>query len=392
MNKLFQIGLLITVFFYKTLAVFFSSSKSTKKKGVLYLAAFYPGNSGYHWRAFKWVEELKKSGRNDVHISYTLEEDEFRDYANNQALFLTRFIHRRFWQIVKARNYKTVIVRREIVLFNSYGNLFLEKMLRRLCDNIILDIDDDLAASKKQPYTVSSLYGKLLQENGNSFRASFQYYDKFIVASTYLKEYVLKHREIPADNICIIPTCVDYDKYPPKIYDNNKETISLGWIGGDHNYPLLQSIIPLLNELSTNYKFNLIVIGGKPFQAATNFELIPKKWSLETEVEDLLTIDVGLMPLDNSESSKGKGGFKFIQYMGLGVVGVAQNITVNAEICDNGRDSFLYSTNKDLKEVLINILEKQINLSEIGAKARQKVTKYFTFTGNKEKYINFIEN
>lgn len=54
------------------------------------------------------MEELKKSGRNDVHISYTLEEDEFRDYANNQALFLTRFIHRRFWQIVKARNYKTV--------------------------------------------------------------------------------------------------------------------------------------------------------------------------------------------------------------------------------------------------------------------------------------------
>lgn len=384
--------LFIQIHFYRLLSFFIPKKKAKIENSVLYLAAFFPENAGYHWRVKLWAELLEKENYK-VDVLHALNEKEFYEYSKNSALFMFRFLNIRFWQILKARKFKTVIVRREILLFNEYGNMFLEKMLRRFCSNLILDFDDDLSASKKQPKKINSLYAKLLLENGNSFRESLKYYDKFIVGSQYLKEYVITHSNIKEKNIEIIPTCVDYDKYPAKIYKFDKKHIfTLGWIGGNHNYHLLQEIIPVLNKLASDYKFKLLVIGGKKFEAQTNFEIDFRRWSLETEIEDLMDIDVGLMPLKNNETSKGKGGFKLLQYMGLGIVGVAFNLTINKEIVTNYENSFLYSDNEELFLILSQILSNKFNLKNIGKKAKENIEKNYTFTANKVKYIDFIKN
>lgn len=381
----------IQLYFYlalsKLLPLFIKPSP--KEKSILYLAAFYPGNSGYHWRAKKWEEKLEEKGYT-VTILHALEEKEFRDYSNSPALFMFRFLHRRFWQVIKARKYETVIVRREILIYNDYGNLFLEKLLTKLCSKRILDFDDDLAAAKKQPKAITSPYAKLMLENGNSFIESLQYYTKFSVASQYLKEYVQKYTSIPVKNIAIIPTCVDYDQYPAKDYSKRSDVFTFGWIGGDHNYFLLQNIIPILNSLAEKYKFKLVVIGGAKFKTDSNFPIINKKWSLDTEVEDLYTIDIGLMPLDTSLHSKGKGGFKLIQYMGLGIVGVAQNITINADIVDDKNNSFLYSTNEEFVTILTKILKEEVDLVKMGKLAKARINQYFSFNGNIEHFFKLI--
>lgn len=390
MKKLLNILLFIQLHFYRVLSFFmFSIRKPTKE--VLYLSCFYPGNSGYHWRAHKWAIELRKEGLN-VDVLHPLNEQEFRDYNNNPPLFLMRFLHRRFWQVVKARKYKTVIVRREVLLFNEYGNIFMEKLLRKLCNQLILDIDDDLAAAKRQPYEIQSLYGRLMLENGNSFRNSLRYYDKFFVASSYLREYVKKYTDKTDETICIIPTCVDYDRYESKLYGKGKKVLTLGWIGGDHNYYLIHAIIPLLNRLFKKHHFHLLVIGGQPFSAETDFNIINKKWSLNTEVEDLLTIDIGLMPLTFDDISKGKGAFKLIQYMGLGIVSVASPITINKEIVDHEKNSFLALSDEEWHRQLEGILEGKYDLSNIGDAARKTILENYMFSSNQKKYLNFITN
>lgn len=383
-------NLFIHIYYYRFISCFFFQKKTKYPKSVLYLAAFYPGNSGYNWRARKWADELKNSGYK-VDIDYALDQDEFNGYKTNPAQFMIRFLRKRFWQVIKARNYEIVIVRRELLIFNDYGNLFLEKLLRRLCNYIILDFDDDLAASKKQPKKITSLTARLLLENGNSFRESFAYYDKFMVASNYLKDYVLKYASVNENQIAIIPTCVDYDKYPNKVYNfEDGHTFSFGWIGGDHNYCHLQRIIPVLNQLADKYSFKLIVIAGKPFETKAAFNIDFRPWSLETEVKDLMQVDVGLMPLNNTAVSHGKGGFKLLQYMGLGIVGVASDITINQDIVLHQEDSFLYNTNEELYVILESILLNPNKLIPIGKKARDKVNKYFTFEVNKNKYLDFI--
>lgn len=376
----------------KALSLFAGLIPKKRNKDILYLAAFFPGNAGYHWRVQKWSELMQLKGLK-VDVVSACSKADLDQYDKNPSKFLSKILSRRFWQVLQARQYKTVIVRREIWIFSAYGNHFLEKLLNKCCAHCILDFDDDIAAAKQQPKEIDNFYAGLLQDDGNSFRNSFHYYQKFIVASNYLKEYVLKYaNQLKDEQIAVIPTCVDYDNYPVKEYVTQKDNLlTLGWIGSPNNYVMLESILPQLERVYTNFPFQLKVIGDGAFSATTSFPILNEKWSLETEIAALYTIDIGLMPLIDNEESKGKGAFKLIQYMGLGIVSVASAITINKEIIDHGRNSILVDKEEDWVSILTSIVSGEINLKSLGERARNTIDDGFTFNSNSEKYYNFIQ-
>jgi|SRR5690554_5610897 len=382
------------LYFYWILSklIFLVKRKVTKsKKSILYFSAFFPDNAGYHWRVKKWAEELEKEGYTVDIVCGVNKEEFYVLLKENHTKFLRLYLKRRFWQVVNSRKYETVIVRRELLLFNDYGNLFLEKLLLKVHPNAILDFDDDIAAAKNQPKQITNTYACLLKEHGNKFNESLRLYKRFIVVSNYLKEKVLiENKNIKEEDILIIPTCVDYDKHPPKQYPSKVNKLAFGWIGGDHNYYLIDILIPTLNELAQRFEFKLIVIGGEEFKRETDFDIEFIPWSLNTEVENLHKIDVGLMPLEEDLISRGKGGFKLIQYMGLGIVSVASAITINCEIIDNEKSSFLVDLDKDWMPILIKLLDGEIDLQRVGQAAREKIIAEYTFEANSEKYIEFL--
>jgi len=365
-----------------------------QKKDILFLECTPIENAGYNYRSKKWTDKLSESGlKCEVK---TLFEDRYQFERHikkeNLTVFYVKSMSRRLRQCVYARNFKTVIVRRELLLFNDYGNLFMEKLLFKIHDNIILDFDDDVAASKRQPKQVTSFYGKMMFENGNKFSDSFSYYQKFITASDYLKMQLLNRNNlVDPNNILIIPTCVDYDKYTHKNYPIKIDRICFGWIGGDYNYFLLDLLIPVLNKLSQKFNFCLIVIGGKKYQAEANFDIEFIPWSLDTEIESLYKIDVGLMPLEDDFVNRGKSGFKLIQYMGLGIVSIATGLTINNEIIDDRENSFIIKSFEEWEIVLTEILNKKIDFKEIGKLARQKIESNYTFKANFDRYYNFVK-
>ncbi len=391
-NKLGSLLLLIVTWFYILLSKvmpFFLIKK--KRKNVLYLAAFYPGNAGYHWRVKKWQEELVNMGMK-VDVLHVTNAHEINRCEENLSKFLIKNLNRRFRQVVKARHYETVIVRRELLLFNPYGNHFLEKLLRKLTNRLILDFDDDLSASKQEPKYITSIYGKMALEDGNSFRNSFSYYDSFFVASNYLKDYVIKYTNVDnSKNILVVPTCIDYNNNCLKSYQKSLSKYVFGWIGGTHNYELLESIIPVLEEVFKKYDIELHVIADGRFYMETSFPIVNKKWSLESETIDLLKIDIGLMPLSDNATSKGKGGFKLIQYMGLGIVSVASAITINKDLVENGKNGFLVTGN-DWLNVLTKVINSDCKFTEIGLNARKTIETQYTFASNKEKYLKHLIN
>lgn len=376
----YQYGLLL---YGRCLSLFLKPN--SKENSVLYLAAFFPENAGYQWRVQKWGNVLREKGYK-VDIAVANSKELLQTYNANTYRFLISFMRTRFRQVLIARKYETVIVRRELLLFNEYGNHFLEKLLRKMCTNVILDIDDDLSAAKRQPHAVTSLFGKILLEDGNSFRNSFQYYDRFFVASNYLKAYVQKHGGVEESRIEVIPTCVDYDKYERKTYSKDN-VLRLGWIGSANNFQYLQHIEGHLNKLYRKIPFEFIVISKDCAFEKAEFPVVYKNWSLESEVKDLQSIDIGLMPLNECKESMGKGGFKLIQYMGLGIVGVASAITINTEIVEDGVNSFLIHNDEEWIEVLQKLLSKEIDLEAIGRLARRKVDNNYTFEANKNCYL-----
>jgi len=84
------------------------------------------------------------------------------------------------------------------------------------------------------------------------------------------------------------------------------------------------------------------------------------------------------MPLPDDEWTKGKCGFKAIQYMALAKPAVASAVGVNKEIIDDGLNGFLCANNEDWATRLSYLLEHPEEVKEFGERARQKIEQKFS--------------
>lgn len=64
-------------------------------------------------------------------------------------------------------------------------------------------------------------------------------------------------------------------------------------------------------------------------------------WSRDVAKEMIHRSYIGIMPLTNTISSKGKGRFKIVQYMSAGMPAVVSAIGYNSEIVVNGKTGYL---------------------------------------------------
>lgn len=386
------IFLVISVFRLMTLLVRllgFLKKRPAEEKKVLFLAAFSEENAGFQYRVKKWIPWLESGGyKVAVHVVFSKKQETwFRE--NNWRLYVIPLYHR-FQAILASRSYSHVIVRREILIFNDYGNLFLEKLLLSIHPEAILDFDDDIAWAKKEPKEIST-FGNLLGEHPAKFTASLQLYSKFIVGSEFLQDYLRKKKPgLNPNQSVVIPTCVDYDEIPAKKYEGDGGVIRFGWIGGVGNIRLLDIIIEDLNLLSREFDIELLMISGKDYTPDVDFPVINKAWSMATQIEDLKTIDIGLMPLYDTPEDRGKCGFKLIQYMGLGIPAVSSAVTVNNEIVSDGLNGWLVPPEGAWLPVLRKACASRARLPEIGAEARKRIAEKYTFRANSEKYTAFI--
>ncbi len=374
----------------KVLTLYFHVVGHAKKTkfDILYLEVFPEDGAGFNYRAKKWMELLEHTGATvDARFLVRQSADFFQQTKDsNLQKFLLDSMRIRKRQIIESRQYRIVIVRRSLLLYNNYGNLFFEKLLKAAHPNRLLDIDDDTLVVEAK----KNVFSRIMCERHDHFYRSFQYYNGFITGSNYLKELVLEKRDQQETCILVVPTCVDYDKYPTKVYSETSPLV-FGWIGGNHNLYQLKSIIPALNTLYETQNFELRVIAGVTsydFNAKFPVHFIP--FDLNTEVEELKKIDIGLMPLEDSITTRGKCGFKLIQYMGLGIPGIASAITVNTEIITDGENGWLVNTPEEWLDKLKTICDERSRLGQIGLKARATIEDRYSFKAHFEAYRTFL--
>ena len=365
-----------------------------KKLSVLFLEVVTEDNAGYLYRSFKWQNILRQNNINSAVLTL-LKKDKSYDqllsapYLVNVLFILT--ICKRCFQCLAALNANVVIVRRELLIYNDYGNLFMEKFLRSINENLILDFDDDISFAKREPRAIV-FYGKLLIELPDKFNKSLDFYNYFIPGSTYLKkEILIPHSHIHEKNILTLPTLVDYNKFAPKVYDLTKKTITFGWSGIPGNFHNLPVILDALNKLSSTYEFDFVIISRYPFRYDTKFEMRFIKYDVNKTMEQLHHIDVGVMPLIDNKESRGKCGFKLIQYMGCGIVSIASAITVNNDIVDDKINGFLVYNETEWLQKLEAIIHLKKQFSEIGKRAFEKISTNYSFDTYTNQFIEFIK-
>lgn len=356
---------------------------------VLFLAAFWPGNAGYEYRIARWAQVLEEEGF-AVDIDSVWTHHQFWSWVadNDPQLYLQPARHR-LQRILDSGGYGTVMVAREVLPWNDYGGLFLERLLLAMHPNAILDIDDDLGAAKGEPRRIGR-FGRLLGEHPAKFTASLGMYRKVIAGSGYLQELVLQRgAQLGRDDVAVIPTCLDYEEEPPKVYGGRSAPLVFGWLGGTGNLELLDLVVPTLQRVARDVSLKLLVISGRPYAAGT-VEVENVQWDMDTHLDELRRIDIGLMPLRDTLVDRGKCGMKLLQYMGLGIASIATALTVNREIVEDGVSGFLVAPEGDWEAAIRRVLASQESFPEIGRAARETVLSRYSFAAHRETYLDFI--
>ena len=208
---------------------------------------------------------------------------------------------------------------------------------------------------------------------------------KVSAGNMFLHDYAIQFNK----NVIVNPTCVDTEYSHNVIKPHDSEKVCIGWTGSFSTLVYLNEVLEVLQKLEKKYTFDFIVIADiNPALPLRGFKFI--KWNKETEITDLLQIDIGIMPLPNSEFERGKCGFKLIQFLSLGIPAVASPIGVNKQIIQQNINGFLCETNEEWYVALEKLLQDKTLRATMGSVGRKKVEKNYSVKSNAENFLSLF--
>lgn len=163
---------------------------------------------------------------------------------------------------------------------------------------------------------------------------------------------------------------IDTDRYRPAGRRAAGDEVVLGWIGSPSTTGYLRMLDPVLAALAARgRRVALHLIGAGPYESR-HVPVRHVPWTLASEVAALETLNVGVMPLTDDPWARGKGGYKILQYMAMGIPTVASPVGINAEMVRPGVTGFLAADQETWVTALEALIVDAELRARIGAQAR----------------------
>jgi glycosyltransferase involved in cell wall biosynthesis len=325
-------------------------------------------------RAYQWLPHLKEKGVKvsliplSLSLEYAWKLDARKQKAHpalkgffKVAIGLARFLDAIIVPIQKSR----VILkapRVDIVYIQKalLSEWFL-KVLFYLNKNLAFDFDDAIQelSEKKAKMTECTLkYCKIVTVE-NNFNGDFS-------------------QKITGREPLYILGPIDCDRYTPR-KNTSRDKIVIGWIGSPSTSVYLNECKePLMALLNDHQNLNILLIGAGA-NPINHPRCISRNWELATECNDLNQFDIGIMPLPDNPWTRGKGGYKILQYMAIGIPSVASPVGVNSQIIDHGINGFLASQTSEWYLHLNELVSSPQKRLEMGIRAREKAVSNYSF-------------
>ncbi len=354
-------------------------------KKILFLVAHRPGRSpGQRFRFEQYLDYLKKNGF-DSQISYLIDESDDRlFYAPGKFIakfrILLKSIRKRLRDLKLAKSFDIIFIYREAIML---GTTYFERRLKKLGVPVIVDFDDSIWLKDVSEGNRNLAFLKMPSKTPRIIKLS----DAVFVGNKYLSDYACNYNS----NVKIIPTTIDTDYYAPA-GKTGHNPVCIGWTGSSTTLKHLNMAIPVLKRIRDKYGDRVCfrVISDEPLAAEID-GLENIRWKKETEVADLNKIDIGIMPLPDNQWTRGKCGFKGLQYMALEIPAVMSPVGVNNEIIKHGKNGFLATDEDDWFEKLCMLVDSSELRRRLGKEGRKTVIERFSFDSQKDVYLECIE-
>ncbi len=363
------------------------------KPRILFLVPYPQGHApSQRFRVEQFLPALRRAG-----IRFTVLS--FLDKKSWQVLYQRGHYFQKVWGVAKgflkrfygvfflAHRYTHVFIHREAT---PLGPPVFEWILARLLrKKLIYDFDDAIwipnTTGENKRAGGAKCFGKIKQVCG--------WAHKIAAGNAFLASWAAQHNR----HVEVVPTCIDAETWHNRLKEQDTPTVTIGWTGSHSTMKYIDAILPCLQELSLKYDgkdgsvlVDFVFISNKPPRFPLE-RMRYRPWNEKTEIEDLLELNIGLMPLQQDAWSEGKCGFKLIQYMALGIPAVATPVGINKEIVTNGADGFLCVAPEDWMAALHALINDMDLRKSMGAAGRKKIEQYYSVQAHKFRFLSLFD-
>ena len=354
------------------------------KKKLLIIANHRIDRSpGQSFRFEQYLDLLSEEGFDITFSNIISEEDDKYLYQKGNILKKLN-LQLSSWRLrindlKRADDFDVIFIFREALLTRS---TYFEKVFCQSKAKVVFDFDDAIWLPNV------SEGNKALQKlkSPDKIKRILPEVDLIFAGNNYLADFSRNYNQ----NVRVVPTTIDTNYHVPN-HDNKEGTVCIGWTGTQTTLKYLNLLKPVFKELKRKFgdKVYFKVICDTPFKLE-GLEIKNEKWNKEKEIQQLEEIDIGVMPLTDDQWSRGKCGFKGLQYMAMEAATLMSPVGVNQEIIDHGINGYLVNSENEWVTYISELIENPELRKKIGQEGRKTIIEKYSVDANKHRYIDYF--
>ncbi|MCB0395431.1 MAG: glycosyltransferase family 4 protein [Flavobacteriales bacterium] len=358
---------------------------TSPRKKILYIAAHRPGRSpGQRFRFEQYMPLLESNGFDVTHSHIISEKDDQVFYSKGNYLRKTAILFKSFLKrledVLKADHFDLIVVYREALML---GSTVFERLLQRSDTPVIMDFDDAIWLQDVSEGNQQFAWLKRPSKTSRIIAMA----DMVFAGNDYLAKYASGFNT----RVKLVPTTIDMDYHSHRKQTNDQDHVVIGWTGTSTTLKHFELVLPAMHQLKKTFgdRMKIRVIADVP-PATNGLATEFCKWNLETEIADLASFDIGIMPLPQDDWSQGKCGFKGLQYMSLGIPTVMSPVGVNNKIINDGVNGFLAGNESEWVEKLSTLITTKSLREQLGAKGYETIREHYSLQSFSADYLKYI--
>lgn len=289
---------------------------------------------------------------------------------------------RRIFLLLRVGKFDYVFIHREAA---PAGPPFFEWMVARVLNRkVIFDLDDAIWLTDK---VGENGFEKIIRWR-SKVTSIAQWSYKVSCGNNYLVNYVSQFN----NHVVYNPTVLDtVNHFNPALFRRvDRGFITVGWTGSYTTLKYFNLLEDQLLQLEQKYpQLRFLVIADQPPQTKLN-NISFVRWSTQQEVSALLEADIGIMPLPDDEWSKGKCGFKALQYMSLEIPTVAAAVGANLDIIQHETNGLIARTDNDWVVLLDRLINDAGLRKKLGTAGRDTVERLYSVNSNSSTFLSLF--
>ncbi len=283
---------------------------------------------------------------------------------------------KRFGYLADAHRFDVVVVQRPALPYSALA----ERLASLRNSRLLFDVDDAI---------FTDAAGQIDARKLRAFQAIVERSAHVVCGNDNLAR---RTRHLAPTSV--IPTVVDTEIYRPcasPAVDDGQ--VVVGWMGTPSNFDSLKMVVPLLRRIvDDDDEVRIRLVSSRPFAPLQGVDGVEQRlWSPEEEVELLQSFDIGLMPLVDNEITRGKCGFKAIQYMAVGIPVVASAVGANNQILQGQECGLLAEDVAQFDEALRRLLVDDQMRVRMGRAGRKRVERHYSVEAVIDRYVELLE-